>query len=229
MNEQEIRRDTVLNVVHGSRAYGTNIPGSDYDEKGIVIVRDPHYYFGFKKFEQKDSGWADGNDRVAYDIRKFFRLALKCNPNIIEVLFVEPEQIIKQTEAGFKIRAARYGFLSRSAAKTFTGYAVAQMHRLENKIAAGKEINRKHAMHLVRLLRMGLEIEETGEVRVKRPDANYLKSIRLGRIPLDAVMAESKELLGKVDDAVARSPLPREPDREGAEKLMIGLIQSHLA
>jgi predicted nucleotidyltransferase len=225
MNEQEIRQATVLNVVHGSRAYGTNIPGSDYDEKGIAIISDPRYYFGFKKFEQKDSGWADGNDRVIYDVRKFFRLALACNPNIIEVLFVEPEQILTQTHAGIKIRGFRRSFLSRSAAKTFTGYAVSQMKRLQNKVTAGQEINWKHAMHLVRLLRMGHEAVKNGEINVKRKDAAELLEIRSGKVDLDDIMRESVSLIGEIDGLVSNSPLPVEPDRVGAEQLMMELIQ----
>jgi len=228
MNEQELRKDIVLNVVHGSRAYGTNIPGSDFDEKGIAIISDPRYYFGFKKFEQKDSGWEDGNDRAIYDIRKFFKLALACNPNIIEVLFVEPEQILTMTHYGQEILNFRRSFLSRSAAKTFTGYALAQMKRLKNGVDAGKEIKWKHAMHLVRLLRMGIEIVKTGEVKVKRPDAKYLKEIRFGNVPLEEIFRDSEMLLERIDNALARSPLPREPDRDGAEKLMVKLIRRNM-
>jgi len=36
----------------------------------------------------------------------------------------------------------------------------------------------KHAMHLIRLLRMAREILETGVVHVKRPDAEELSAIR---------------------------------------------------
>lgn len=87
MDEQQINKYTALKVVTGSRAYGTNLPDSDYDEKGIAVIPDIRYYFGFHKFEQKDSGWSDGADRQIYDVRKFIHLALKCNPNIIKLLF----------------------------------------------------------------------------------------------------------------------------------------------
>lgn len=225
MNEQYIRDNTILNVVHGSRAYGTNIPGSDYDEKGIVIIPDMSYYFGFNKFEQKDKGWEDGSDRVAYDIRKFFHLALQCNPNIIEVLFVEPEQILVETIEGKTIRSFRDVFLSRRASKTFSGYAMAQMRRLQNKIDAGKDVNWKHAMHLIRLLRMGIEIIRDGKVLVKRHDAQSLLKIRNGEVDLADIMNEAHHWLGEIDGMIERSPLPVEPDRESAERLMITLIK----
>ena len=49
----------------------------------------------------------------------------------------------------------------------------------------------KHAMHLVRLLRMAGEILSTGEVVVRRPDAAELKAIRQGSLSFDALLAES--------------------------------------
>ena len=224
MNEQQIRDSIIYNVVHGSRAYGTDIPTSDFDEKGIAIISDPRYYFGFKSFEQKDSGWEDENDRVIYDIRKFVKLALTCNPNIIEILFVDDKQIIKMSGAGRILRAERHNFLSRSAAKTFPGYAIAQMKRLENKIAAGQEINWKHAMHLLRLMRMGKEIVKDAEVNVRRPDADYLLKVRAGEIDIEEIFKESRELLGEIDSLVAQSPVPEKPDADWAEKMMMKLI-----
>jgi len=113
-------------------AYGTNIPSSDIDEKGICILPDPSYYFGFNSFEQKDKGWQDGCDRNIYDIRKFISLALTCNPNIIEVLFVDEEDILYIDNLGNKLRKNRDIFLSQLAANTFTGYALSQLHRIKN-------------------------------------------------------------------------------------------------
>tara|TARA_R100001244_G_scaffold130839_2_gene103368 strand:+ start:54 stop:758 length:705 start_codon:yes stop_codon:yes gene_type:complete len=228
MNEAEIRKSIVYNVVHGSRAYGTNIPGSDADEKGIAIIPWRSHYFGFDKFEQKDGEWEDKNDRVIYDIRKFFRLALTCNPNIVEVLYVDEPQILEINAAGRQIRAMRAMFLSRSAAKTFTGYACAQMKRLKNKVAAGGEIRWKHAMHLLRLLRMGKEIVKDGDVLVRRPDAEYLIKVRMGEISLKEIFEESDQLLAEIDSWVSKSPLPEKPDNVRAEKIMVQLIMDSM-
>ena len=53
----------------------------------------------------------------------------------------------------------------------------------------------KHAMHLVRLLRMGEEILTTGQVLVKRPDADELLEIRNGSWTYDELVkyAEGKD------------------------------------
>jgi predicted nucleotidyltransferase len=130
MEEQEVFDCTIYRAVHGSRAYGTHMPHSDRDEKGVCIPQDPRYYFGYKKFEQKDNGWSDGNDRCIFDLRKFFSLALKCNPNIIEMLYVEEEDILQINDLGKELRDNRDIFLSRDAANTFVGYATSQLHRI---------------------------------------------------------------------------------------------------
>jgi len=116
MDEKYILENTIYRVRHGSMAYGTNIAGSDIDEKGICILPDPSYYFGFNNFEQKDKGWEDGNDRVIYDIRKFIKLALDCNPSIIEILFVDEKDILHIDAFGKLLREKRDIFLSRKAA-----------------------------------------------------------------------------------------------------------------
>lgn len=131
MEEKTIFDASIYRVIHGSRAYGTHRPDSDYDEKGVCVLSDPRYYFGFSNFEQKDSGWEDGTDRQIYDIRKFIKLALDCNPNIIEIFYVDDSDIIFINDDGKLLREQRDMFLSRLAANTFIGYAMAQLYRIQ--------------------------------------------------------------------------------------------------
>jgi predicted nucleotidyltransferase len=118
---------TILLVRHGSHAYGTNVATSDVDVKGVAVP--PREYFhGFaRKFEQAES---HAPDSVIYDVRKFCQLARDCNPNIIEVLWGAPEEILICTEAGSELLAARSLFLSKKARFTFSGYAIAQLKRI---------------------------------------------------------------------------------------------------
>ena len=131
MNETEVRSSTIFLVKHGSMAYGTNTPTSDVDEKGVAVPPGREYYYGPKVFEQKDGGWEDGHDRCIYDLRKFISLASSCNPNIVEVLYVDKEDRLKLTNVGEILLGMRSLFLSQKAAKTFVGYAVAQLHRIK--------------------------------------------------------------------------------------------------
>ena len=58
------------------------------------------------------------HDTVVYALVKFARLALECNPNIIEALYVEPRHILHCDSYGERLRAQRYLFLTRKASVT---------------------------------------------------------------------------------------------------------------
>jgi hypothetical protein len=124
---------TILLVRHGSHAYGLNTPESDEDFKGVCI-KPAAAYFGFtQKFEQMEhmGSKSDGIDKVVYSVDKFCALAADCNPNIIEVLHVDPTDIIKIDSFGEELRARANDFLSKKAKFTFAGYANAQLHRIK--------------------------------------------------------------------------------------------------
>jgi len=82
----------------------------------------------------------------------------------------------------------------------------------------------KHAMHLVRLMRMGLEIVQTGELRVRRPDAEELNAIRDGALTYDELMETATVLQAKMEDAAGSSGLPADVDYARVDRLMFGLV-----
>ncbi len=119
--------NTLFLTLHGSHAYGTNIATSDIDVKGFCIPP-KEYFLGFTKtFEQAEFKEPDG---VVYEIRKFFKLARDCNPNVIEVLFADESDWCIITDLGRKIIDNRDSFLSMKANYTFAGYARAQLKRI---------------------------------------------------------------------------------------------------
>ena len=80
----------------------------------------------------------------------------------------------------------------------------------------------KNAAHLIRLLRMGIEFLETGQLQVFRTsDAEELKRIKRGGWTLDQVKAQAEALFGRIDEARARSPLPPRPDEAAANELLM--------
>jgi len=124
---------TILLVKHGSHAYGLNTPTSDLDVKGVCI-KPADCYFGFlKRFEQAELMVSKGHeqDRVVYSLEKFATLAADCNPNIIEVLHVADEDVLKIDPFGERLRSMRDTFLSKKAKFTFSGYAHAQLKRIK--------------------------------------------------------------------------------------------------
>lgn len=128
MERELIDRDTLFSTIVGSHAYGTNTPESDLDIRGIAILKELSYYFGFmKKFEQFED---KVNDIVIYDIRKAFKLISDCNPNMLDLLFTD-ERFHRKVHPAFKqVLKNRDKFLSRKAQYTYTGYAFAQLKRI---------------------------------------------------------------------------------------------------
>lgn len=82
----------------------------------------------------------------------------------------------------------------------------------------------KHAMHLIRLLRMAVEIVSTGEVRVRRPDAEELLAIRGGVLSFDALLEQAEALGAKLRAVTEGSPLPARPDQAGLDGLCARLV-----
>ena len=83
-------------------------------------------------------------------------------------------------------------------------------------------------MHLLRLLRMGEEILADGMVRVFRPDAEWLLSVRHGALSYEQVLALAAEHRARLDRLIATSPLPEEPDVRAANELLISLQEGFL-
>jgi len=126
---------TIFLTKAGSHAYGTNIETSDIDLRGVAIPP-REYFLGFlKQFEQAES--KDPYDAVVYDIRKFFKLASACNPNIIELLYCDPmdwmvpNPFSSALSPWILILQHRDLFLSKKARYTFSGYAMAQLKRIK--------------------------------------------------------------------------------------------------
>ncbi len=135
-------------TVAGSRAYGTNNEGSDLDLRGFAIER-PAEVFGTAEFEQVDD---DGTDTVIYSLRKFVHLCAQCNPNVIEMLGTNPEHVLICDDIGRLIRDNAHLFLSKRAYYTFTGYATAQLRRLENALARDSYPQAEKMAHIKRSL-----------------------------------------------------------------------------
>jgi predicted nucleotidyltransferase len=70
----------------------------------------------------------------------------------------------------------------------------------------------KHAMHLVRLLRMAKEILARGEVLVRRPDGEELRAIRNGALSYDALVDHAEALAREIQSLAESTALPAAPD-----------------
>ncbi len=218
----------------GSHSYGTNTKDSDVDTRGICIPPES-YLLGLDNFEQKE---VSGSDEVIYSLKKFVHLALNNNPNILDSLFVAPNHIIYSNEFGKELRDLRYDFLSKKVYKTYGGYAYSQLKRMttveKNAIGKRKEsiewlgYDGKNALHLIRLLRMGIEILTDGEVNVLRHDNSYLLEIRNGKYDKEYIEEEAKRLNGLLDQAYVTSKLPSKPEYNKINSWLISVHKRSL-
>lgn len=126
-NLKWLRERTILLTVHGLKAYGTDLPTSDTDLKGVAVPPREYFHGFVNRFEQSES---HDPDLVVYDLRKFMALAADCNPNIIEVLWTDESCHRVMTPTGRRLVDARALFLSKKARHTFAGYAHAQLTRI---------------------------------------------------------------------------------------------------
>lgn len=77
----------------------------------------------------------------------------------------------------------------------------------------------KHASHLVRLLKMGFEILETGNVIVKRPDREELLFIKNGGWTYEQVLEFSENMQKKLNEVYKKTTLPKNVDFEKVNSL----------
>jgi predicted nucleotidyltransferase len=87
----------------------------------------------------------------------------------------------------------------------------------------------KHALHLLRLLAMGVELLERRELLVRRPDAQWLRDVRAGSLRYEELQAEVVRRKQALRAAIECSTLPVEPDLEAAEALVIEITERFLA
>lgn len=117
-------------VMSGSHAYGTSVPNSDIDLRGVLIEPKKCLY-GLQAFEQYEDL---PSDTVIYGLKKFVSLLSKANPNTIELLGVDEECIVKMTARGKLLRENTKLFLSTRVASSFGNYALTQLRRLQNAL-----------------------------------------------------------------------------------------------
>lgn len=83
----------------------------------------------------------------------------------------------------------------------------------------------KHAMHLMRLLRMAKEILTDGEVIVRRPDAEELLAIRDGSFDYEQLVKTAEQIDQELNELYDKSVLPHSADKELINALYIEIVQ----
>lgn len=339
-----VRKNLIFKGLAGSHSYGTATPTSDTDYRGLFCADPINLLTPF--FPVAEATDSTEEDTKFYELWHFTKLCLDCNPNIIEMLWIDDADVIVRTPAYDLLRQHREKLLSSKIAFTTSGYAMAQLKRIKghnkwinnpqrveppyhyefislvqwfgetkmmprdfnlvnfnhgfrllpysevlfglyedsqcttirpdgslntaydevaveerhrplavikfnrdeyklqkekhaqywtwkrNRNEARSELEEKygydtkHAMHLVRLLRMGLESLRDGVVIVKRPDAKELLAIRNGSMTYEEIVAYAEDMENQVMNVwYKQTKLPKRPDIKFAAKLLMDVQQ----
>lgn len=213
--------DMLLRGVVGSTVYGLGHAGSDIDRLGVFIA--PRWRvlgFGLHAWEKtRRQHDPDPHDTAEHEVEKYLRLALRCNPTAIELLWLPEYEVL--TPWGQALVNTREAFLSTEAVHAaYGGYAADQAERLRQAHRfpdVPRSRIEKHGRHCLRLLLQGRELLLTGRLPiVLTPDeVGYVR--HMGGMALGDPDVFYEAVAGHVADmgaAAERSVLPDEPDRE---------------
>ncbi len=150
---KRLGKRVILLGLGGSYAYGTNQENSDIDFRGITLNL-PSDLLGLTEFEQYED---DRTDTVIYSFNKIVKLLLECNPNTIELLGLDEDQYLIRTALGQELLEHKHLFLTKRAAKSFGGYASAQLRRLQNAIARDSMPQQERERHIYNSVKNALE------------------------------------------------------------------------
>lgn len=212
----------ILSGIVGSTAYGLNTPESDIDRLG-VFVSSTHMFLGLHP--PIETHTTVKPDMTLHEVGKFIKLALNVNPTVTELLWLDEYE--NQTEFGSSLIDIRESFLSKNRVRNaYLGYATQQFQRLAQRgdgsfSADTRKRTAKHARHLARLLKQGVQLYSSGKLTVKLEDPEwYMKfgeSIANGG---DLEDAKALIRLAETDFNVINSPLPEKPNEIKAEQYL---------
>lgn len=234
-------REVILLTTVGSTALGLESENSDIDEMGICIET-PEDLLGFSTFEQTiyrtaqdrtgkfDAKSEAGDiDLTIYGLRKYVRLSLGGNPNLITLLFMPRKLCSTYTTLAADLQALRDHFVAKSTLKAFLGYAKAQRIKLAgSRDTRSHAYDLKYAMHFVRLMMQGYELGSNGTLSFPMPEEylRKLRAIRRGDYTFGDVIDSAHSYERALEALLHESNLPEGPNYKAIEKWLLGVYNA---
>lgn len=220
----------LLEGIVGSTAYGLAHEHSDIDKKGIFAVN-TRDLLGLGTPKSVYEQHSPLPDITWYEAKKWAELALRCNPNILELVYLTNDLYTTRTDLGEDLISIRSSFLSQDCVKnSYVKYARSQLHKIEERGDFGSDMKKrteKHARHLVRLMMQGFELFSTGKLTVRLDQATAIQVKAIGfmagngdLLPLKSIYAMYSE---EFDNCT--SVLPLRPDEAAIERWLQNVRQ----
>lgn len=120
---------TIVKHYAGSIAYGTNLPTSDTDFRGIFCAPKERIVTPFQPIRELTI--EDEEDSKLYELTNFMKLYLDGNPNILETLWVDQDDVTIDSDVYWYLCENAHALLSKKVRWTFSGYAFSQLKRIK--------------------------------------------------------------------------------------------------
>lgn len=219
----------LLQGVVGSTAYGLAHAGSDVDRLGVFAAPTRAFHGLHAPAPTRTTTGPDG---TWHEAGKYARLALACNPTVLELLWLDQHDISGQH--GADLIAIRGAFLSaRRVRDAYLGYATQQFRKLEARAdrtfsSDTRLRTAKHARHLARLTIHGADLWRTGQLEIRLADpqqvADFGEQVAAGNLDVARQALAQAEATFNVD----HTPLPDRPDETAVERWLLAVRATYL-
>lgn len=227
----------LVEMLGGSHLYGTNTAESDEDLRGVVYEPLETLLTTEKEFEQLVSVTPD---TVYYGLKKFCRLALQGNPNIIELLFCPLDLAKFWSEPWQQLYDVRHQFLSQTCYQHYVGYAYGQIGLIERhmkgdiqrlshaKFVMAHGYDTKAAAHTMRLLFQCADILRNGDFspRLEGDQLKAFMNIRGGALTYEEFKRLAETVMFKT--AQIESKLPKQPNRKLVNDILFNIYRDYI-
>lgn len=117
-------------------------------------------------------------------------------------------------------RKAPYTFALKEVHKIFSNL-LKEYGRRAQMAETNNGVDWKALMHAVRVGNQSIELFDTGHITFPRPEAEYLRAIKLGRVDYKKVAEEVEELIVRVEKSAETSKLPDDINMELLDSLVL--------
>lgn len=177
-----------FSYISGSRLYGTNIPSSDTDIRGVFLHNIDKVFSILKEDDITEVTFTGDNDQVFFEFKSFAAMIREQKPNAIEALWVPENNIIQDSSLYYDLRNNKEEFTSHFSLEKMLGFAASQFkmaQRFEKK-HFDKEMKEPLRKDFLKILsnpqninfgNIGFPIENTCAVKEQEnPNLYYLYS-----------------------------------------------------
>ena len=224
--EPDLKEGIFLLGFSGSYAYGTNVPGSDIDLRGIAY-NTKETILGLHAFDHVVD---PDTDTAVYALHKAVVLMADCNPSMVDMLGLRDEDYFILDDTGRELLAQQDMFYSKRAQVAFGGYATAQLRRLQNALAHDAYPEAEKQQHILGTLNTVLQnfnkrYQEDYGIKVYLKEGQLVTDMELTGYPLRQAHGMLSEMVSIIREYEKLNHRNRKKDDKHLNKHAMHLIR----